>query len=225
AESIAVDLEGVKLSREGRITIIQIFAEGSNIVWLVDVTTLGAQAFEHVDENGQSLQSVLESPDIMKAFYDVRCDSDALYNLYGLEMENVYDVQILEVAYRRSQNAKNVKYVMGLGKSVDTYLCMPWSWQRVKDAGRQLFAPELRGSYEVFEHRPLHPKFVKYCAQDVTILFDLLDVLQDRMSNVYYARGWDRRIRAASAARSNLAKGPIYRGSGNKGNRAIAPSF
>ncbi|KAF8986380.1 hypothetical protein BDQ17DRAFT_1376178, partial [Cyathus striatus] len=127
-EAIAVDLEGINLSREGRISIMQITAEGSSTVWLIDITTLDATAFNHVDANGRSLKGVLESLDIMKAFYDVRSDSDALYNLYGVFMRNVYDIQLLEVACRRSLGFNNVRFLQGLGKSVDTYLRMPSTW-------------------------------------------------------------------------------------------------
>ena len=43
-----------------------------------------------------------------------------------------------------------------------------------KEAGKRLFAPELGGSFAVFEVRPLAPALVKYCAYDVKY-FELLD--------------------------------------------------
>jgi exonuclease 3'-5' domain-containing protein 1 len=46
-------------------------------------------------------------------------------------------------------------------------------WKAVKEAGVKLFAPEKGGSYEVFEKRPLDPRILAYCAQDVALLPDL----------------------------------------------------
>lgn len=60
ATQLAVDLEGVNLDRKGRLSLIQILADTSNTIWLVDVTTLGATAFVHRDAEGRSLHSILE---------------------------------------------------------------------------------------------------------------------------------------------------------------------
>ena len=63
---LAVDIEGVNLSRRGRICIVQLQSSLSRVVWLVDVTVLGAQAFDEVDEEGRSLRSILQRPNIQK---------------------------------------------------------------------------------------------------------------------------------------------------------------
>jgi hypothetical protein len=63
---LAVDIEGVNLSRRGRICIVQLQSSLSRVAWLVDVTTLGAQAFDEVDEEGRSLRSILQRPNIQK---------------------------------------------------------------------------------------------------------------------------------------------------------------
>jgi exonuclease 3'-5' domain-containing protein 1 len=59
---LAIDLEGVDLCRNGRVSIVQIFADTSNVIWLVDITTLGKAAFDHKDANGQSLREVFRNP-------------------------------------------------------------------------------------------------------------------------------------------------------------------
>lgn len=59
---LAIDLEGVDLCRHGRISIVQIFADTSNIIWLVDITTLGRLAFDHKNTSGQSLREVFQNP-------------------------------------------------------------------------------------------------------------------------------------------------------------------
>lgn len=65
---IALDLEGVKLCRYGRVSIVQIFADTSNIIWLIDITTLGRAAFDHKDTHGQSLRDVLQNPNTQKVW-------------------------------------------------------------------------------------------------------------------------------------------------------------
>lgn len=60
--TIVVDLEGVNLGREGRVSIMQLHAAGSDVVWLIDITTIGAAAFEETDSRGKSLRGLLEGP-------------------------------------------------------------------------------------------------------------------------------------------------------------------
>jgi exonuclease 3'-5' domain-containing protein 1 len=57
---LAIDLEGVNLCRHGRVSIIQIFADTSNVIWLIDITTLGREAFDHKNAYGQSLRGVFQ---------------------------------------------------------------------------------------------------------------------------------------------------------------------
>ena len=63
---LAVDIEGINLCRTGRICIVQLQSSLSQVVWLVDVTVLGAQAFDEVDKEGRSLRSILQGPNIQK---------------------------------------------------------------------------------------------------------------------------------------------------------------
>jgi hypothetical protein len=57
---LSVDLEGIDLHRNGKICIMQLKCSTSTIVWLIDVTVLGAGAFEEKDERDISLRTVLE---------------------------------------------------------------------------------------------------------------------------------------------------------------------
>ena len=64
---LALDLEGVELCRHGRVSIVQIFANTSDVIWLVDITTLGRAAFDHKNAYGQSLRGVFQNPLTKKA--------------------------------------------------------------------------------------------------------------------------------------------------------------
>lgn len=74
-----VDLEGKNLSRHGMLSLVTILLEPEREVYLVDVTTLGHEAFTIADDNGCTLQSELESSKIIKVFFDIRIDSDVLF--------------------------------------------------------------------------------------------------------------------------------------------------
>lgn len=64
--SLAVDIEGVDLCRYGRVSIMQIMSNLSGKVWLIDVTTLGREAFDYTDPDGRSLRGILEGEEIRK---------------------------------------------------------------------------------------------------------------------------------------------------------------
>ncbi|KAJ7931301.1 ribonuclease H-like domain-containing protein [Mycena leptocephala] len=214
--SLAVDLEGVALCRSGTLCLMQLKALGSDTIWLIDIVVLRATAFEEIGASGQSLKSILESRSVKKLFFDVRNDSDALFNLYGVTLANVYDLQLLEVAARSSKAGKPPRFVKGLVPSLETYVAPLKSvavvrdWTRVKEVGLRLFAPERGGRYEVFEDRPLAPALAEYCAQDVTLLHEL------------ERRNWEQRVCAESVARVALSRRANYIPRGP--DKALAPT-
>lgn len=156
----------------------------------------------------------------VQLFYDVRNDADALWNLYGVGVANSYDLQLLEVAVRRSKGLR-VRLVSGLAKTIEVYISPPPEWQRVKDAGARLFRPDLGGSYEVFEQRPLDRRLVQYSAQDVSLLFQLQATLERKIGSV--GDRWIERVAVASANRVAESKSAYYSGKGM--HRAEAPVF
>ncbi|KAH6918215.1 ribonuclease H-like domain-containing protein [Coprinopsis sp. MPI-PUGE-AT-0042] len=208
--SIAVDVEGVDLSRHGRVSLIQMVKKGGNTIWLLDVTTLGRTAFEHEDEEGRSIRKVLESVEIKKILYDVRNDSDALYQLYSL----------LELAWRKSHRRPSA-YLNGLARSLEAYVSPPVAWRKLKEEGVRLFSPTHGGSYTIFEERPLDPRILLYSAQDVAYLHLLETALRGSLGKV--GGGWDARVSLASESRLEEAKRPVVATAGR--NRALAPAL
>lgn len=79
-----VDLEGNNLCRHGILSIVTIMIESTRTVQLLDVTTLGKDAFCTPSASNNTLKQILESDNVTKVFFDVRMDSDALYNLFGI---------------------------------------------------------------------------------------------------------------------------------------------
>jgi exonuclease 3'-5' domain-containing protein 1 len=150
----------------------------------------------------------------------VRNDSDALFSLYGIKIKTVYDIQLLEVAFRRSKNLYS-KTVKGLGNAVLEYVKPGPSWAEVKEAGKRLLFPTNGGSYELFEKRPLDQRILEYAANDVALLFALVAVLGGRLGGV--CAKWRERVLKASSNRVSESHQIDYNPDGN--NRGLSPKF
>lgn len=173
-EQLAIDLEGIALSRQGELCLIQMSGPGeASPVYLFDICSLGHEAF---DEGG--LKDLLESESVTKVFYDVRSDTDALLHQFNIEVKRAYDVQVLWHA--RFQHSDE-RYLQGLKKVQGIFLqesgllsaAEKMKLDAVKEAGVRLFAPEVGGDYQVWKTRPLLPALVQYAAADVKFLIDM----------------------------------------------------
>ena len=214
--ALYLDLEGINLSRQGSISIVQLFVPLQNHVFLIDVHVLGEAAFSTQSSSGQTLKDILESPDIPKVFFDVRNDSDALYSHFNISLAGVQDLQLLENAVRPF----NRRCVNGLAKCIEKDATMSYSqrldWMRTKDQGRNLFALEKGGSYEVFNARPLPEEIRKYCVQDVGFLPELWSTYSAKVSAI-----WAEKIREETLARVSLSQSSDYNGNGR--HMALGP--
>lgn len=206
--AIYIDLEGVDLCREGSISIFTLMVDlGQPVqrVFLIDVNVLGAQAFNtQGTKGGTTLKDILQDEEIIKVFFDVRNDSDALFAHYGIALQGVDDVQLMESASRETTASR--KYLSGLSKCIEKNMIMwfgnfgqdPVDWKRVKEEGEQLFKPEHGGSYEVFNRRPIPESIKKYCAGDARCLPEIHD-------NLSRGRTYDWRDSHRNATRMRIA--------------------
>ena len=188
--SLYVDLEGVNLCRYGTISLLQLYVLPKSKVYIIDIHNLGGTAFD-TESQGITLRSILECPDVPKALFDCRNDSDALYAHYKVDLKGIIDVQLLEVASRtHSKNRLTGLANLILRDCVMTNEQMRAAYD-IKSKGRDLFAPECGGSYEVFNKRPLEKAIIEYCAQDVTCLPELWSVYTTRIADLEeYAEEW-----------------------------------
>ncbi len=214
--SLFVDLEGDNLSRHGTISILQLFLRPQNHVYLIDVHRLGADAFHTAGSNGSTSKSVLESPTISKVFFDVRNDSDALYNLYHVMLAGVDDLQLMELATRKFAK----RHVNGLKKCIERDAIMTSSdkqdWIKIKDEGHRIFDPKAGGSYAVFNERPLLETVQKYCTQDVFHLPGLWELYSGRLSTKTWVS-----VRDATKARVEESQSLDFNGKGQ--HMALSP--
>ena len=195
-QDVALDLEGVNLSRDGRLCLIQLAESDPDApVLLIDIVTLGEEAFGH-----GRLRELLESSNVAKLVYDPRSDCDALYHLHGTTLSNVVDVQVLQSL---ENDSPHDRFVKGLAKALERYSGLTDAERkeadRIKQEGIGLFVPEKGGTYEVWVDRPLSRELLEYAALDVRHLHG--------MAKVWGAEpGSERRKRAIEAADSRMEK-------------------
>ncbi|KAL8782978.1 MAG: hypothetical protein Q9195_009521 [Heterodermia aff. obscurata] len=203
--SLYLDLEGINLSRNGLISIMQIFVQPTNQVYLLDIFVLREKAFDTPGTSGTDLRAILQSASIPKVFFDIRNDADALFAHFGVSVECVVDIQLMEVAARRYSK----RYLAGLGKCIEQDAQLKGEtiqqWKATKEKGVSLFAPERGGSYEIFNTRPLQEDIVAYCAQDVIYLPLLWDIYRKNINGA-----WAAKIKEQTRARLEMSKDASY---------------
>ncbi|KAK4245446.1 ribonuclease H-like domain-containing protein [Corynascus novoguineensis] len=191
--SLYIDLEGVKLSRHGTISLLQIYVLPRRQAYLIDIHILGEKTFSTSSlTTGRTFKDILESSTIPKVFFDVRRDSDALYSHFQVRLAGVQDLQLMELATRSFPR----RVVCGLA--------------------RRLFAPQHGGNYQVFNERPLPEEIRQYCVQDVQVLPRLWAYYYGKLT-----KAWEERVRDASRDRVALSQTPDFNGEGQ--HMALAP--
>ena len=172
-----IDLEGVDLCREGSLSILTLLIDTgipTRRVCLIDVHTLGAQAFNTAGAKRTTLKDILQDEKIPKVFFDVRNDSDALFAHFGVALQRVEDVQLMESATRKTTASR--RFLSGLTKCVENNLSMSFggsglaTWKLAKEKGERLFKAEHGGSHDVFNQRPIPEDISSYCVGDVQYL-------------------------------------------------------
>jgi exonuclease 3'-5' domain-containing protein 1 len=207
--NLYIDLEGNNLSRNGTISLITILVEPRHTCHLVDVHVLGKEAFTTSSTSGVTLQQILESKTITKAFFDIRNDSDALFHLFGISVAGIEDLQLMELGSRRF----NKKLVNGLSKCIELDASLTATerqkWKDAKEKGNELFNPSRGGSYAVFDQRPLTSEMEKYCVQDVIHLPALRQTYWGRINNT-----WKLKVDDETTARIELPQSAGFNGKG-----------
>lgn len=209
--SLYLDLEGVNLGRHGSVSIISLYVLKKKRIYLIDIHQLGKTAFSTTNSSAISLRTVLESPTISKVIFDIRNDSDALFSHYGISVDGIKDLQLMELATRKH----SMTFVAGLAKCVEKdspiSTAAKAEWQRTKEAASRLYDPSKGGRYEVFNERPMRPEIVQYCARDVALLPGLYNVYNLKLGvpgNAF----WQAQVRQATEDRIKLSQSPGYDG-------------
>jgi exonuclease 3'-5' domain-containing protein 1 len=200
-----VDLEGVNLSRQGSVAIMQMLMPPDPCVYLIDIHNLQEEAFKAETREGLSLRALLQSEKFVKIFFDVRNDSDALYSHFDVNLSCVVDLQVLEYVTRPSHGGL-VKCVSQLPEIGMTELA---KWKTVRDQGQKLIAPARGGRYQVLQERPLSADVIKYCVEDVLMLPKLLLSYSRRLHLSLAMKAHEETLR-----RIRLSQEPGFNGTG-----------
>jgi exonuclease 3'-5' domain-containing protein 1 len=217
-----LDLEGIKLSRNGRVSLLTLHINHhyTSITLILDINTLRGEAFTtpSAKSPNTNLKCILESSKITKIFFDVRNDSDALFSHFGITLKGVYDIQLMENASRPAYASKRL--LNGLKKCIEHDAPLSrlekQTWSTVKAKGEKLWNPEKGGSYKVFDARPLSEDVFQYCVQDVLLLPKLRSVYWGKLSEE-----WKKKVEAESMDRVRESQRPTYDPQGL--NRALGP--
>ena len=214
--SLYLDIEGVKLSRHGSISIIQLLVFPLNHVFLIDVHILQDSAFCTPNLSGSTLKSVLESESVPKVFFDVRNDADALFAHFQISMQGVQDIQLLEVASRPYSKQR----VSGLADCIENDIPLAVeakeAWKTTKESGKALFNSERGGSYEVFNVRPMWQEIIDYCTNDVVYLPVLWDIYSRKLSS-----GWAVKVEEGTRKRLLESQSVSYKPHGK--DKTLSP--
>ncbi|KAI7778034.1 hypothetical protein LA080_002671 [Diaporthe eres] len=178
--TIYLYFEGKNLGRDGTLTLATMLIQPQNVTRVVDVLSLGESAFDTESEDGTSLKSILENPDIPKSGWDVRNDADALWAHFRVALAGVTDVQLLENASRPEWMDQT--RLRALSKAILHDMKMPFvekeRWLRTKHKGM---------SQDIFSTRPLASGTLVYCVNEVVHLPALQKYYMQRITPEWLA--------------------------------------
>ena len=154
---VAVDCEGVNLSRLGTVEVVSIcFTDGKlhgeddeKEVFLVD---LGGDPEKELIK---TLKQLFEDPSVVKIIHDCRMDCDALFHLHGIKLNNVHDTSCFHgvIAYQEDKNLNDVLRYNGIpqndARDKNVYRVNPAFWKT----------------------RPLTTSMIEWASSDVDKLF------------------------------------------------------
>ena len=226
AKVIAYDCEGVRLSRTGKITLLQIAIPKK--IFLIDVMTIGGK--EVFTDGG--LKDIIESEEILKLAYDVRMDSDALFHQHDVVLKNVLDLQLLDIAIRRAAGGI-VEHLTSLSKTVSRRLTNAeiLVCEDLKKRVKNMYTSIEDG--DLWARRPLTDDARRYAALDAWILMKLNHAMRPNgttASHLFpgFDESWNERVLDASRKRIDEYKDkevPIEQGGKRTSEMTHAPTF
>jgi exonuclease 3'-5' domain-containing protein 1 len=205
---ISLDYDKVS-SEESSIAIMTILPAQSNATFLIGISNLRESTFTIVGKNGQTLKSILESTTIAKVFFGVQDDANTLYAHYAICLRGVEDVYLMENAYLAMIDPDNRKPpVVSLGKCIQNDLGKSKArrFYKVLDKALKFFDPELGGSYQIFNVRPLPKDITLWCSYAVSFLPELRQKYWTMLTVE-----WKKKVEAETQARVVTSQSGDYR--------------
>lgn len=152
--------------------VLQLNVHAQNHVYLIDTQVLGKTAFTVTGRGGETLGSILESATVLKVFFDVRSTSYLLYLEFGIALQGVQDVQLMQLASDSRLRTKH--FALNLNKCIHrdalTTLAKKQHCRAISDAAQRLVLSRGGSTREAFGTRPLDKDIRAFCVQDVQYL-------------------------------------------------------
>jgi len=206
---VALDCEGVRLGRFGRICVVQLATSGGRIA-VLDALRPGVV---------EALRPMLEDPSVVKVMHDCREDSAALYHQHAVRLRSVFDTQaahaVLELRAGRAPYQASASELLLKRLGVED----PPEVSDVKAL--------MRRDDQVWAHRPLSSLLVRYAIHGVVQLLPLrasfLAEAEVEAGTAATPRAMEGRPRSRNAA---AAGGRLRRARpGPLGGRTLAEDF
>ncbi len=103
-----------------------------------------------------------------KVFFDVRNDSDALFAHFGVGLQGVEDVQLMESATRKTRISR--RCVSGLANCIEENVQLSSKELTAWKEAKGVLKTQYGGSFEAFNNRPIPKDIVSYSVGDVQFL-------------------------------------------------------
>ncbi|CAE6434270.1 unnamed protein product [Rhizoctonia solani] len=230
--SLFIGMHGIRVSRNGRLCILDIYVPALEAIFMIDITVLDHLAFSTSSlppkvgsRRGLTLKAIFESPEIPKVFYDefistVRSASDNLFNAFDISLQGVVDLQIYELAVRVGSKRFLNPLALSIMNDIRPSESAQQQWSDWITSGQKFISPELGGNLRVWDERPLRQELVNYCMADVIYLPRLLQVYESKLSNK--PPEWSKKIEHEVQARLKLAEDFAFDSCGKHMARAPA---
>ncbi|KAL8654445.1 MAG: hypothetical protein Q9226_003433 [Calogaya cf. arnoldii] len=169
---------------------------------LLDMHTLGASAFSTpgTEFPPTTLSTILCDPAVLKGFFDLRSDSNALFFQFGIRLQGIVDLQLMELG---SRDHVSKRYLRSLAKCVTNDASLSVSqkigFDSVKKVGAAHYLLGKGGNYEVFNVRPLKEGIVKYCENDEVYFAELS-----------YQPGWKTKVETETRKGVEFSQSMVY---------------
>lgn len=169
---LAIDAEGVDLSRVGEMTVFSIGVQVNSGVHVFLFDTISNDADLQTGQIAV-LKEILENDQIEKIIHDCKQDSDSLYHQLSIMLTNVFDTSAF------ANKIEIASKLMNLNTTLRNYGCE-------LNEKRNEISDMYRTNPYIWRTRPLTPFLIQYASKDVASLFMLREkllqaiVLQER---------------------------------------------
>jgi ribonuclease D len=183
---VAVDLEGINLSRTGKICIVQVATLDES--FLFDIATLKEEGIDSLRHH------ILENPLLLKVLFDCRQDVDALYYQYKkCHITPICDLQVGMVL--KFLPADRRRFLIGMAKCFgeEKLRLFTQADMAIKEQVAGKTFDNKGGDPELWAKRPVDSALVAYAAVDVKYVFQAMCSLTPKQLEMSVAIGAKRR--------------------------------